>query len=102
MEYDETKAIKYINAALANAGRDCYPDDEILNIIDMVWDYYEENGLLEIDENDTDDIVTVDEISDYVFRMIKKDRGALVKEDDIPTIVKAELDYESSLNPFLD
>lgn len=47
MEFDENKAIDFINQALINEGRTAYDEDEVLNIIDMVWDYYDENGLLD-------------------------------------------------------
>lgn len=99
MEFDETKAVDFINSRLSSAGHKTYPEDEILNIIDMIWDYYEENGLLDIDDNDDeDDQVSTDEIVDYVTRMIKKDKGAAVEIQDIPLIVTAEFDYENSLD----
>lgn len=98
MEFDETKAVEFINAALGQQGISPYPDDEILNVIDMIWDYYEENGLLDIDDADEDDAIPVGEIIDYVTRMIKKDKGASVRLDDIPLIVNAEIAYEESLD----
>jgi len=102
MEFDENKAVELINKALIDNGRTPYHDDEILNIIDMIWDYYEENGLLDIDTCDIedDDIATLDEILDYVTRMLKKDRHAKVAIEDLPTIINAELDYEESLDAF--
>ena len=98
MEFDENKAVSFINKALADNGLQPYPADEILNIIDMIWDYYEENGLLEIDDDDDDDVPTVDEIQEYVTRMLRKDKGAQVSLDDLPVIINAELDYEESLD----
>ncbi len=97
MEFDENKAVDAINNALTAAGRTPYPDDEILNIVDMIWDYYEENGLLELDWDDDDEEVTADEIIGYVTRMLKKDKGANVSIDDLSIIIKAELEYEESL-----
>lgn len=97
--YDENKAVEYINNALAEKGKSTYPDDEILNVIDMIWDYYEENGLLEISadfEADEDEDIS-SELCDYVARMLKKDRHATVKSEDIATIVEAEIEYEDSL-----
>ena len=100
MEFDENKAIEYINNTLVSSGKKAYPDDEILNVIDMIWDFYEENGLLEIDDDlDDDDLATEEEISDYVTRMIKKDKDSQIKYEDIPLIVRAEIDYEESLDP---
>ena len=97
-EFDENKVVDAINNALTAAGRTPYPDDEILNIVDMIWDYYEENGLLEPDwDDDDEDEVTPDEIISYVTRMLKKDKGANVSIDDLPIIIEAEIDYEESL-----
>ena len=97
MDFDENKAVDAINNALTAVGRAPYPDDELLNIVDMIWDYYEENGLLELDWDDDDEEVTADEIIGYVTRMLKKDKGANVSIDDLPIIIKAELEYEESL-----
>lgn len=98
MEFDETKAVEYINSVLLANGRSSYDEDEILNIIDMIWDYYEENGLLDIDNDEDDDPIPTEEIIDYVTRMINKDKGAKIDYSDIPTIVNAEIAYEDSLD----
>lgn len=97
--FDENKAVEYINNALIESGKSAYPEDEILNVIDMIWDFYEENGLLEIDANfeaDEDEDIS-SELCDYIARMLKKDRQALIKSEDISTIVDAEIEYEDSL-----
>lgn len=97
--FDENKAVEYINNALIESGKSAYPEDEILNVIDMIWDYYEENGLLEIDANfeaDEDEDIS-SELCDYIARMLKKDRQSLIKSEDISTIVDAEIEYEDSL-----
>ena len=41
MEFDEQKAIEFINLRLTEAGRKPYDEDEVFNIIDMIWDYYQ-------------------------------------------------------------
>lgn len=97
--YDENKAVDYINEALKANGLAPYQEDELLNVIDMIWDYYEENGLLEIDddfESDEDEDISA-ELCDYVQRMLKKDKHAVIKPEDIPVIVDAELAYEDSV-----
>lgn len=92
--YDENQAIKYINAALKQTDGITYPDDDILNIIDIIWDYYEQNGLLDLDN---DDDLDYDHLLDWVKHLLKKDKGNNVKDEHIETIVKAELDYEDSI-----
>lgn len=100
MEFDESKAIAYINDALAAAGRTRYPDDEVLNVIDMIWDYYEENGLLDPELEDEEDEDIEPGLIDYVNRMLAKDRASVINPDDVPAIIKAEIDYEDSLDEF--
>lgn len=92
--YDENEAIKYIKAALKQSEGVSYSDDDILNIIDIIWDYYEQNGLLDLDN---DDELDYDHLLDSVKHLLKKDKGNKVKEEHVETIVKAELDYEDSL-----
>ncbi len=64
----------------------------------MIWDFYEENGLLDVDaaDDDTDDDIEPDMI-DYVTRMLRKDKGASIAPEDVPLMVRAEVDYEDSV-----
>ncbi len=93
MEFDELKAVEAMNQALVEAGRKPYDTDEVLNVVDMIWDFYEENGLL--DDDDPDDIEQ--EVVDYVKRMLRKDKDAVVSPDDAPLLVHAEMAYEDSI-----
>lgn len=98
MEFDEFKAVAFINDRLEKAGRTPYAEDEVLNVIDMIWDYYEENGLLDVDadpEEEDEDIEP--EMVDYVTRMLRKDKDANINLDDVPLMVRAEVDYEDSV-----
>lgn len=99
MEYDENQAIEFIRKQTNNIC-DKYDDDEILNIIDMIFDYFEENGMLDIDFSDDDDNdeKTVADLVAYVTKMISKDKGSAVQTADIEPIVRAELAYEDYLD----
>ncbi len=99
MEFDEEKAIVFIKNALAKVGITAYGDDDILNIIDIIWEYYEESGLTDLNDLDSDmseeeDILAV---SAYVKKMLAKDNGNIVDLSDVDSIVKAEIEYEMSL-----
>lgn len=100
MEFDETKAVEFINARLLAEGRETYSEDELLNVIDMIWDFYEENGMLDIEADDDfgDDEDIEQDLIDYVKRMLRKDKDAGINLDDVPMIVNAEIDYEDSLD----
>ena len=98
MGFDEQKAIEFINGRLAEAGRAAYPDDEVFNVIDMIWDFYEENGMLEVESDPDEELDDVEQdVVDYVTRMLKKDKHARVALEDVPVMVKAEMDYEDPI-----
>ena len=97
-EFDENAAVCAIKTALGSDKAKKYSDDQILNVIDMIWDYYEENGLLDIEaepDEDADDVES--EVVDYVTRMLKKDKHAVISAEDVPLMVKAEMEYEDSV-----
>ena len=96
-EFDENEAIKTMRASLPEGKTQGYSDDDLLNLVDIIWDYYEINGLLEIDLDEDETEVSVTDIVDYASRVIRKDKGANIAPEDIPLLVEAELDYENSL-----
>lgn len=98
MEFDENKAVEWINNALVAQGRQAYDSDQVLNVVDMIWDFYEENGLLDVDADfDEPDEDIEPDLIDYVTRMLRKDPGAAIDPVDVPAMVKAEIDYEDSV-----
>ncbi len=98
MEFDENDAIKYIRNIAPEEIANKYDDDELLNLIDIIYDYYEANGLLELDLDDDDDELDVDDLCSYVARMLRKDKGATLSVEDAPAFVQAYLEYENSLD----
>lgn len=96
--FDENDAIKFIRAYMPEDIAMKYSDDEILNIIDMIWDFYEDNGFLELPTDD-DDITEPElpQIMEYVNKMLAKDKLAVVDKDDVHYIVEGEIAYEKTL-----
>lgn len=98
MEFDENEAIKFMRANVQPELAARYDDDELFNLIDLIYDYYESNGLLEIDADDDDDALDIDDLNSYVARMLRKDKGAALAPEDAPAFVAAYMAYEDSLN----
>lgn len=99
-QYDETEAIKFIRNYMPDSISSLYDDDEILNVIDMIWDFYESEGLLQIPaQDDADDDMAPDyqAILTYVKKMLAKDKLAVVDVGDVHYIVEGELEYEKSI-----
>lgn len=98
LDFNEDKAIAMMREAVPAERAEIYTDDELLNVIDMIWDYYEENGMLEIDlEDEVEDEDLQSDLVEYVKRMLRKDRQAKVLPEDVEALVAAELAYEESL-----
>jgi len=93
MEFNEDDAINYILSQLGPdyAGTD---EDEILNIIDIIWDYYDENHLLDLDN---DDDLDADDLIAHVKKVTAKDRGCPFSADEVERIVRAELEFEDQM-----
>ncbi|MDE6397134.1 MAG: hypothetical protein K2K84_07670 [Muribaculaceae bacterium] len=94
--FDEEKAVRFILESLGERAKK-YDEDDILDVIDIIWDYYEDHGFLDIsmDPDDTEDIPETDILVTHVIKMIKRDRGSKIDIDDIKDIVVAELEYEA-------
>ena len=48
--FDDAEAVKYIQEHLPQDAQEVFSDDEVLYISDVIFDYYESNGLLDEDE----------------------------------------------------
>ncbi len=93
-EFDEIEAVAYINNALSAQGKKTYGEDDLLLLIDAMYDYYEEE-----DDFDTEhDVEDVDAIVKYVSKTISKDPDNEILNDDVKAIVLAEIEYENTLN----
>lgn len=98
IEFDENKAIAYMRQAVGRDLSDRYPnDDELFNVIDLIFDYFEANGMLDVDLDDDDDEIDMDDLILYMTRMIRKDKGAKMQPEDLLPFVNAYFDYEESL-----
>lgn len=97
-EFDEKEAIKAMRTAISEEKSRLYDDDELLNIIDIIWDWYDDQGLLDIDAEADDEDVNTDALIKHVGKMISKDTDSPVKREDVGPLVMAELRYEQSLD----
>lgn len=92
--FDEDNAVQFIRTTLPADIRDRYTDDEILYVVDIIWDYYEKRGFLSLDNVETDDeLLDVDDLTKYVKKELAKDEEAVLDQEHIKYIVKGELEY---------
>lgn len=101
MEYNEKKAIGFILSRLPQERAHTYSDDEILNVIDIIWDYYEESGLLDpataLNDDDDAEEKEMQQLTAHVKKMLAKDKGTTILAEDVDAIIAAEIEYENSI-----
>jgi hypothetical protein len=93
--YDEDEAVKFILNFIPAESKDRIDNDKIEYVLDVVYDFYEENGL--IDEDSTEEAsIDEEEMFKYILKSSKKDKMKLT-EDDIQLILDGEYEYGKSL-----
>ncbi len=99
--YDEDEAVKFIQNYLPQEIKGKFSDDEINYVIDIIYEFYEEKGLLD-DNNSNEEIVDIDEdeLIEFVLKNTKKDKLKVFTTEEITFIIQGELAYCDSLNIF--
>ena len=100
-EYDENEARKFINNYLPQDIKGKYTDDDILIVIDTIFDYYESKGFFDIDgDDDAEEDLQVHDLIGYVKNQLLRDRDNSIDMDDVMPLVLGELEYEESLGMY--
>jgi len=93
--YDEDEAVKFILDSIPAESKDRIDNDKIEYVLDVVYDYYDENGL--IDEDSTEEAsIDEEDMFKYILKCSKKDKMKL-SEEDIQLILDGEYEYGKSL-----
>lgn len=94
----EDDSVKYIRNYLPQELKEKFSDDDIDTIVDLIYDFYEENGFFERE----DETVEIDEntLVDYVVKKAGERELNQFETDDILFIVQGELAYCDSLGMF--
>jgi len=99
--YDEDKAVEFIQNYLPQEMKGKFSNDEINYVIDVIYEFYEDKGLLDEATSD-EDIVDIDEdeLIEFVLKNTKRDKVKKFSSDEITFIIQGELAYCDSLNIF--
>ena len=90
MEFDKNKAIDYIKAHVENPDIAKYDDDDILLVIDTIFEYFEKYDENEDFDDDNEKVIA------YVKKQLAKDNA--ISLDHVAEIVEAETAYENTLD----
>lgn len=98
LKFDEDDAVKFIRGTLPEEVSAKYDDDDILYVIDIIWDWYEKNGYLELNSDVTDEeSADLEKLTAYVRKEVAKDKELMMDSRDIDMIVRGEVQYEESI-----
>ena len=93
-EENENEAIALMSAVLPEELRD---DDAVCEVLDLIYDYYEDNGDLDLDL-EGDDEADINGMTAYISRFLRKNAPAVQFSDEhIAAMIAAEIEYENSL-----
>lgn len=98
--YDDDEAVNFILKLIPSELKDKVNEDTINYVLDVVYDFYEEKGLLSeeaVDETSVDE----EEMLQYVVKAAKKDKINL-SEDDIQLVLDGEYEYGRSLGIYTE
>jgi hypothetical protein len=98
-DYDEDDSVKFIQNHLPEEMKNKISNDDISYIVDLIYEFYEKNGFLEEDENESVEI-NEDELIIFAIENARKDNIRKFSDDEIEAIVSGELAYCDSLNLF--
>ena len=93
IEFDDNEAIRFIHNTLN--------DDTIQYVLDLICEYYDQNGLIEEDTVDETEIAE-DDIFNFVSSLASKEGIITVSDDDIKTILDGEYKYGLSIGIYSD
>ncbi len=93
--YDEDEAVKFILNFIPVEAKARINEDKVDYVLDVVYEYYEENGL--IDEDSTEEAnIDEEEMFKYILKCSKKDKMEL-SEDDIQLVLDGDFEYGKTL-----
>lgn len=101
IEYDEDEAVKFIQNYLPQDLKNKFSNDEINYIIDIIYEFYEDKGLMNLDVQE-DQVVEIDEeeMISFVLKNTRKDKINNFTAEEVTFIIQGELAYCDTLNVF--
>ena len=100
--YDDDESVKFIKKLLPDDLKQKFDDDDIIYIVDLIYEFYDSKGLMDIEDEDDDKEVDLDEdeLIDFVVTNALADGINKYKAEEVEVIVQAELDYCESIGMF--
>ncbi|MBR1631944.1 MAG: hypothetical protein IJ680_08805 [Paludibacteraceae bacterium] len=102
-EYDDQQVVDYILNWLDKDDRSRVTRDDVEYVLDLIYDYYVDRGLVSEDIPDSDEELIgqaeIDEndMFDYLMKRISEDKRSTLSSDLVDQILEGEYQYGSSI-----
>lgn len=102
--YDDLEAVAFIRNYIPQELKEKVSDDDIVYLVDLIYDFYESRGILgeELADDEGEFEFDDEELLDYVVKNASKDEIGQFEKDEIRFIVQGEMAYTESLGLFED
>jgi hypothetical protein len=101
LEYDDDAAIVFIMKRLPEELKSIIDEDDVQYLLDVMYEYYESNNLLDEETDETVEIAEED-LLQYILVTAKKDGmdAAKFTAETIQTLLDIEYEYSKSLGVY--
>ena len=99
-EYDDDASVAFIQNYIPQELKGKFLDDEINYIIDLIYEFYEDQGFMDESKDDEEVEIDENELIEYVIKQAQKDKIRKFEPEEITFIVQGELAYCDSLDLF--
>lgn len=101
IEFDDIEAIRFIMNTLTEEQRKRIDEEAVQYILDLICEYYDQNGLIEEDTVDEAEIAE-DDIFNFVSSLAAKEQVVTLSDEDIRDILDGEYGYGVSIGIYSD
>lgn len=101
IEFDDQEAIDFILNYLASTDF-LASEEEVQYVLDLIYEYYEQNDLMEDDVAMDNAMVDEDEMLNFVFNLMKKENVFSLEKDLLQVILDGEYEYGKSIGIYTE
>ena len=99
--YDDAESVRFIKNFLPESVKQKFNDDDIIYIVDLIYEYYDSKGYMDDEEDEVIDVeIDEDEIVTFIINNALSDGIGKYKAEDVSFVVQGELEYCESIGMF--
>jgi len=101
LEFDDCQAIEFIKNHLPDEQKTQIDENAIQYVLDLVCEYYEENGLMDDYDEEMSEVeefeIAEDDMFNYISALVKKDEIFEMSDEQLQLILDGEFAYGKSI-----